>query len=53
MEALGLVPEFVHLGKRQLIDMAALLIGFLLNVVEAGDEFAVGSLQGIIGAHAI
>ena len=49
----GFVPEFIHFGKGQLIDMAALLVGFLLNVVEAGDKFAVGTFKGVVGAHVI
>ena len=53
MLGFGFVPEFVHFGEGQFIDMTALLVGLLLDVVEAGDEFAVGAFQGVVGAHAI
>ena len=53
MKPLGLVPEVVHLGERQLVDMTALLVGLLLDVVEPGDKFAVGTLQGVVGANTI
>ena len=50
---LGFIPEFVHFGNGEFVDVAALLVGFLLNVVETGDEFAVGTLQGVIGPHVV
>ena len=33
--------------------MTPLLVGLLLDVVKAGDELAVGALQGIVGTHAV
>ena len=53
MLGFGFVPEFVHFGEGQFIDMAALLVGLLLDVVKARNEFAVGALQRVVGANPI
>lgn len=47
------VPEAVHFFQGHVLEFTTLLLGALLHIREAGDELAVGALQGIVGIDAV
>ena len=49
----GFVPKGIHLGQSHVLQLEALLFGFLLDVVEAADELLVRVLEGVVGVDVI
>ena len=51
--SLGLVPDLVHFGQCKVFEVLAALAQGGFQVVEASDELAVGSFEGIVGIDVI